>query len=157
MAKTIEPRHGRLLMVTGLPGAGKSWLIDNRLRQVVTGLCIHDFHGDAIDHSPTVRKSRHYVALVEALRAGHDCVIADIEFCHQSRRDVVVETLRTEFPLLEVEYHCLRNQPDRCIRNVLARSRNSADEERSKIEQLSRQYVLPVGAIEYDVTEKQCQ
>ena len=152
----MNPPLGRLLMVTGLPGAGKSWLIDDRLRQTVTGLCVHDFHGNAIDHSPAVKKSRHYVALVEALKAGHDCVIADIEFCRPSRRDVVVETLRTELPLLNVEYHCLRNQPERCIRNVIARNRHGADEEWSKVERLSREYVLPVGAIEYDVMGNRC-
>src|SRR5437773_11175869 len=149
----MHPGHGRLLMVTGLPGAGKSWLTDNRVRQLVTGLCIHDFHGDAIDHSPAVKKSRHCVALVEALKVGHDCVIADIEFCRPSRRDAVVEALRTEIPLLNVEYHCLRNQPDRCIRNLIARGRQSTVEERGKREGLSRHYVLRVAAIEYDVLD----
>jgi hypothetical protein len=90
---------------------------------------------------------------VEALRAGHDCIIADIEFCRRSRREVVVETLRAEFPYLAVEYHSMRNQPDRCIRNVIDRGRQSEDEERAKIEMLSREYVLPIGAIEYDVME----
>jgi len=144
---------GRLLIVTGLPGAGKSWLIDNQLRPTVTGLCIHDFHGNAINDSVAVKKSRHYAALVEALKAGHDCVIADIEFCRSSRRDAVVETLRREFPSLAVKYHCLRNQPDRGIRNVIARRRHCEDEERRKVDQLSREYVLPIGAIEYDVVE----
>jgi len=142
---------GQLLIVTGLPGAGKSWLIDNRLRQRVTGLCIHDFHGNSVNNSSAVKKSRHYAALVEALRAGHDCVVADIEFCRSSRRDAVIETLRIEFLCLAVEFHCFRNQPDRCIKNVVARHRDSVDEELRKVRQLSQEYVLPTGAIEYDV------
>ena len=144
---------GRLLIVTGLPGAGKSWLIDNQLRQTVTGLCVHDFHGDAFDHSPEVEKSRHYTALLAALRAGHHCVISDIEFCRPSRRDALVKVLRTSFPSLSIEYHCFRNQPDRCLRNVIARGRNSKDDECRKIVQLSKEYVMPVGAIEHDVVE----
>ena len=144
---------GRLLIVTGLPGAGKSWLINNQLRQRVTGLCIHDFHGKAIDDSPAVKMSRHYVALVEALKAGHDCIIADIEFCRASRRDVVVDTLQAELPGLVFEFHCIRNQPERCIKNVMARGRHSEVEERVKIEELSRVYIIPKGAIEYDVIE----
>jgi hypothetical protein len=91
------------------------------------------------------------VALVEALKAGHDCVIADIEFCRPRRRDVVVKTLQAELVGLEIEYHCLRNQPELCIRNVVARQRRGADEERRKILELSREYVLPTGAFEYDV------
>jgi predicted kinase len=149
----MNPPLGRLLLVIGLPGAGKSWLIDNRLRQKVTGLCVHDFHGNAIDDSPAVKNSRHYLALVEALKAGHDCVIADIEFCRPGRRDAVVKILRTEFPALAIEYHCLRNQPDRCIRNIRARSRQNEGEECSKVKELSQEYILPIGAIEYDVTE----
>jgi hypothetical protein len=149
----MNPPLGRLLIVTGLPGAGKSHLIESSLRHGVTGLCIHDFHGNAIDNSREVRKSRHFLALVEALRTGHDCVIADIEFCRRSRREVVVRTLRVELPSLAVEYHSLRNQPDRCIRNVIARGRAGKDEERDKIRLLSQEYVLPMGAIEYDVME----
>jgi hypothetical protein len=142
---------GRLLIVTGLPGAGKSWLISNHLRQIVTGLCVHDFHGNAIDDSPAVKNSRHYVALVAGLKAGHDCIIADIEFCRTSRRDALVETLRAEIQALDIAYHCFRNQPDRCIHNILARARNSVAEECRKVELLSREYTLPDGAIEYDV------
>jgi predicted kinase len=144
---------GRLLVVVGLPGAGKSWLIDNRLRQTITGLCIHDFHGDAINNSSAVKNSRHYVPLVKSLRAGRDCIIADIEFCRPTRRDAAVDTLRREFPSLIIEYHCVRNQPDRCIRNIIARGRQSESEERRKVGDLSREYVLPMGAIEYDVVE----
>jgi hypothetical protein len=144
---------GRLLIVTGLPGAGKSHLIESGLRQRVTGLCIHDFHGNAIDDSPEVRKSRHFLALVEALKAGHDCIIADIEFCRRSRREVVVRTLQSELPSLNVEYHSLRNQPDRCIRNVIDRDRAGKAEECDKIRMLSQEYVLPMGAIEYDVID----
>lgn len=144
---------GRLLVVVGLPGSGKSRLIDERLGQTVTGLRVHDFHADAIDGSPEVKKSRHYIPLVQKLKAGHDCVIADIEFCRPGRRDAFVRTLQEALPGLEVEFHCLRNQPDRCIRNVLSRCRKSVDEERRKILELSNDYTLPAGAIEYDVFE----
>ena len=142
---------GRLLVVIGLPGAGKSSLIDHRLRQTVTGLCVHDFHADAVDNSPAVRKSRHFSALVEAMKAGHACIIADIEFCRSCRREEVERNLRVELPLLEFEYHCFKNQPGRCVENVRARNRSSADEECRKIEELSKHYVLPSGAVEYDV------
>jgi hypothetical protein len=45
---------------------------------------------------PAVKKSCQKAALVEAFKAGLDCVIADIELCHPSLRNAVMETLRTE-------------------------------------------------------------
>lgn len=148
---------GRLFMVIGLPGAGKSSLIDHKLRQTVTGLCIHDFHDNAIGDSHEVKKSRHFLALVEALKAGHNSIISDIEFCRPLRREQVVTTLREELPLLEVEYHCFRNQPDLCVENVKARKSSSVEEELRKLKELSKEYVLPSGAIEYDVPHGQVE
>lgn len=149
----MNTSFGKLFIVIGLPGAGKSWLISNQLRQKISGLCVHDFHGNAFDHSSLVTKSRHYVAVLEALKAGHDCVIADIEFCRPTRRDIVARTFQAELPGLEINYHCLRNQPDRCRKNVLKRNRKNANEECGKIVELSKEYVLPPGATEYEVTE----
>ena len=110
------------------------------------GLCTHGFHGNAIYHSPAVKKS-----FVEAIKAGLDCVIADIERCRPSLRNALMETLRTELAPLDLEYHCLWSQPDRCIRDVIARRRHSGDKEQGKIEGPSGHYVLLVGGIEYDV------
>ncbi len=147
----MNPSQGKLLIVIGLPGSGKSYLISNMLRQEVTGICVHDFHGNAIDDSPEMMKSRHYVALVEALKVGHDCIIADIEFCRSVRREIAAHTLQSELPGLKIEYHCLRNQPERCMKNAAIRNRRNVDEERRKIEDLSKVYVIPLGAKEYDV------
>lgn len=149
--KNMNTKSVRLLIVTGLPGSGKSHLIKTKLRNNVTGLCVEDFHANAIDHSPAVEKSRHFTALQEALRAGHDCIIADIEFCHRERREVVAYTFKSVLPEIEIEYHCLRNQLERCKSNIERRGRNGLQEEKRKAEALSKIYEIPNGAIEYDV------
>jgi hypothetical protein len=56
--------HGKLTVIVGLPGSGKSRLI-NEMRPGVTGLCIHDFHANALGDSPLVENSKHYCALIE--------------------------------------------------------------------------------------------
>ena len=145
----------RLLIVVGLPGAGKSRLIDTKLRQTVTGLCVHDFHGNAFDDSSEVTKSRHFMAISEALRAGHDCIVADIEFCRRDRREIVVQTFKAWVLGLKIEYHCLKNQLERCQKNIENRNRSSAQEEKRKAEELSIVYEIPDEAIEYDVWQKE--
>ena len=150
----MNGKTGRLLIVTGLPGAGKTHRINNIIRQQITGLCIHDFHADAIGHSPEVKNSRHFIAAIEALMSGHDCVIADIEFCHTERRDAVAETFQSDIPGIEIEYHCLKNQLQRCISNIKKRSRHNMPEEIEKAEILSKVYEIPAGAIEHDVWQE---
>lgn len=144
---------GKLLMVIGLPDAGMTHLIEKKLQPRITGVLVHDFHGNAIDHSSLPRNSRHYDALIESLRNGNDCLIADIEFCRPRRRKAVIEAVIEEFPEVKIEYHCFKNQPERCKTNARRRGRKGVDEEIAKIEKISEDYEIPAEAIEYDVYE----
>jgi hypothetical protein len=143
----------KLLVLSGLPGSGKSELLRSGKFPRVTGLRVHDFHHKAINNSPLPKDSRHFRAVVEALKAGHDCIIADVEFCREVRRNAVVEAIRDEVPEVLVEFHCFRNQPDRCKANVRRRGRAGVEEELRKVDEISSVYEIPANAVEYDVFE----
>jgi hypothetical protein len=143
-----------LKIVMGLPGSGKSHLIEQTLKASVDGPCVHDFHANAIDDSPAPQKSRHYREVVDALNAGASCVIADIAFCRPPRLEAVVGAIRSEVPAFEVEYHCFENQHERCKRNAARRGRESLERELQLIEELSKSYQIPEGARLYEVFEE---
>jgi hypothetical protein len=99
---------GKLTVVVGLPGSGKSTLVKER-RCGVTGLCIEDFHANAYQDSPLVENSRHYRALIGHCAQGTTaslptlrsairnvatlCTIASLERSHRWYRSGF--TLRT--------------------------------------------------------------
>lgn len=135
---------GTLIIVVGLPGAGKSTKL-HEFRSSNTGLSIEDFHGNAFGDSPAVKDSRHYRALLEALRAGHSCVIADIEFCDPHRRDCLQQTIVAELPNVQIEWIYFENAPEKCDRNIRLRNRQRVDKDLRALVDVAGRYVIPDG------------
>jgi predicted kinase len=134
-----------LIVVVGLPGSGKSHHV-RLLRVRCAGVCNEDFMADSHDDSPRFTDSRYYGDLVRDLRAGKDCVIADIEYCDTWRRTEVEEVIRRDVPQVNFEWHYFENNPSQCEANVNRRDRKTAKEEKRKICRLSRKYQIPPGA-----------
>src|SRR5262245_22903517 len=107
---------GKLTVVVGLPGSGKSTLL-RELRGSVTGLCIEDFHANAINDSPDVERSIHYRPLIEAIKTGHSCVIADIAFCDPQRAAKLRRVLTEQVPGLQIEWIYFENVLQKCRQN----------------------------------------
>jgi len=143
---------GKLTVVVGLPGAGKSALVTEK-RCAVTGLCIEDFHADAIGDSPLIENSRHYRALIEAIRAGHDCVIADIAFCDPQRRDSLHGAVARQIPGVQWEWIYFENAPEKCKRNILRRNRQSLSSDLEALDRLVRLYRIPDGVAPRPIRE----
>jgi predicted kinase len=130
-----------LTIVAGLPGSGKSRLLDAIQAMFPGLLVVHDFHLAA--RSEAVADSVHLAAVDASLRKGNHCVIADIEFCRAHRRKAVEEHFRH---LATIECLCFENDPIRCIQNILRRDRPDKLDEIQKCLDLHRVYAIPPRA-----------
>jgi predicted kinase len=77
----------KLIIVVGLPGAGKSYYLDNHteVRSLARDHVVHDFHSGAIGDLSAPEMSQHFQRLVLALHHGEDCAIADVALCRGDR------------------------------------------------------------------------
>ncbi len=136
-----------LVLIAGLPGSGKSRLID----EIVTttskiGLIAPDFMKASINDSPRIKDSRHFAGMLADLEAGHDCIIADIEFCRQSKREELEQALVASGVQAALRWIFFANDPAACKRNATTRNRESLSEELATIDTLSAVYTIPPDA-----------
>jgi predicted kinase len=145
----------RLIVVSGLPGSGKSHYLDALLAAGEADYICHDFHARAVGDSKLVRDSVHLSELLEALRTGKTCAVADVAFCREQRRDAFIEVVKGAIPDVLIELRCFRNDPTACLANAKRRNRDSLERERNLIEKYSRAYEIPSSAAVLEVyTEK---
>ncbi len=144
--------QGKLTVVVGLPGAGKSTRV-NAMRPSTTGLCCEDFHADAIQDSPLAENSRYYNALLENIRAGRDCVIADIAFCDPKRRADLQQAIDRQISDSRIEWICFENAPEKCRRNIVRRARERLGDDLAALEKFARLYSIPDGVTPVPVRE----
>ena len=132
----------KLNVVVGLPGSGKSHLV-GELCKSCRGICVEDYMKSSLDNAPGLTNSRHYKDLVCCLREGKECVIADIEFCKNQKRDELKQLIECEVPMTTVKWHFFENDPKKCIKNVENRGRRNVEEEKKKVWDLSKEYDIP--------------
>ncbi len=99
---------GKLTLIIGLPGSGKSTLKMER----------SEFHDDDFLRNE-LQPPRGYVGIVERLRAGINCAANDIALCESGRMSDVLERFRRDVPGVEVELIYFQNDPEQCIINVV--------------------------------------
>jgi tRNA uridine 5-carbamoylmethylation protein Kti12 len=136
----------KLIVIAGLPGSGKSHRI-RAVKDKFAGICVEDFHANAINHSPKFEHSRHYTDLISSLSNSKDCLIADIAYCESDRRLEVERTVRREIPNVVIEWEFFENAPVKCEDNCRRRNRSSLPREIELIRDLSQKYLIPEGAL----------
>jgi hypothetical protein len=134
-----------LTVVVGLPGSGKSRLLD-RLRAACPGVVADDYHAAAHGGSPEVTDSRHYPALIAALRAGLDFYVADIAFTDSGRRLELDRVVRADVAGVVIEWVFFANDLGACLANVRRRGRESRAEEEEMAQWLAPRYFVPQHA-----------
>ncbi|MBN8549997.1 MAG: hypothetical protein J0M12_11835 [Deltaproteobacteria bacterium] len=148
--------RGTLTIVVGLPGSGKSHLIEELTRKA-TGLVRDDFmagieYSPLIWRLPTVTDSAVYPRLISDLRSGKQCVISDIIFCDTLIRLEIENAVRRDVPKVDLRWEFFENNPTACKANARRRARKkSLSKELKLITFLSRKYILPEEATAHKV------
>jgi hypothetical protein len=135
---------GKVVLVAGLPGCGKTTLLAQMNAADV--VIFDDFKASAYHDSSAFRDSRRYSVLVSALRRGEDCVVADIDFCSAAARSDAERVLLESVEGVKVEWQFFANDPTACEANIWLRRRESMDRDIRKLHQYAATYIVPAHA-----------
>jgi len=135
---------GQLLLLAGLPGCGKTTYVKELERD--GWVAFDDFKACATNDSAKFAHSRHYEALLGALREGRRCVVADIDFCTSKGRGEAERALRSGASGVTFRWCFFANDPDACESNIRHRNRAALDRDLSKMREYAATYVIPDGA-----------
>jgi predicted kinase len=135
---------GKVTIIVGLPGSGKSHLI-RKLRKRATGECVEDFMAFSYDDSRRFTDSKHYPKLIRDLRKGRHSIIADIFFCDTALRDEAERVIQRDSPKSEIEWIYFENDPKTCRKNAVRRNRVIVDHDLVMIGRLATKYFFPEG------------
>jgi predicted kinase len=137
----------KVILIAGLPGCGKSTYLKSEFSAEPGWKIIDDYQANARDNSKRFDHGREYEAMTSHLLSGGNCAIADIAFCRTSARTEAEETILRSVPGATIEWRFFENDPQQCRTNVILRSRDSVEKELLRIDQLSKSYVPPSGAV----------
>lgn len=122
-----------VLFVAGLPGCGKTTLRSELEREGF--IVFDDYKACAHDNSARFWKSRHYDRLLQLLREGKRCAVADIDFCHGDARAEAEKVLRQSLPSVRVEWRFFANDAEACEANIRHRNREHLDRDLKKMQE----------------------
>jgi hypothetical protein len=142
----------KLIVVVGLPGAGKSPYL-KELSEKLDCRIIEDFMKDSIGDSPGSTRSKHYPEIVRSLRGGTAYAIADVAFCDTGRRVELQAVFAADVAGLLIDWHFFANNSNACRKNVTRRSREELSDELRKIDELSGRYFIPEGVTPIPVVD----
>jgi hypothetical protein len=145
--------HGQLILVAGLPGCGKTSYLCTMCRD--GWLAFDDFKALAYENCSRFGSSRKLSALLAAIRADLNCIVADIDFCDEASRRDAEFILRAEVPGVHPRWEFFANDPAACLDNVKRRKSEGLDHDVRCIERYASGYQIPDGATVHPVWRKQ--
>lgn len=133
----------RILLVAGLAGSGKTPYLT---RLGAEGWVVFDdFKANSRMNSSHLRNARRCEELIQALRDGRNCVVADMGFCRSRDRDEAESILLQEVPTVTIEWQFFKNDPQQCAKNIRTGTR-TAQPRLAKVEEFTALYSIPSGA-----------
>jgi hypothetical protein len=113
----------RLIIVAGLPGAGKTTYLQRLKEQRVVQWYYDDFQDASRNKSPDPRLSRYYGSLIKHLRKGYTVAVADIRYCVPDEIQQLLGAIQQALPgSISVEVHYFENDQARCLINAKKRA-----------------------------------
>lgn len=140
----------KIIVITGLPGSGKSTYINKTYKDRQGYRIIsEDYQANAINDSPVFERSKHYSDLLNTLRETDDIpVISDLRYCSKNEQKSLIKAVHRIYASIEIEWVCLTTKPDECKLNIEKRGRLSKEKEKNLVDEYSPIYSIPEGAKE---------
>jgi len=134
----------KVLLIAGLPGSGKTTYLCELRRD--GWLVFDNFKSHAIDDCSAFRKSRNFLTLIQALRSGVKCVVADVDFCRTESRAEADSVLRAEVPGIEINWLYFSHDRQASKANIMRRNKPALKRDLMHLKDLSPCYRIPWGA-----------
>jgi hypothetical protein len=135
---------GTLILFVGLPGSGKSSYIQELGERNPSFSIYDDFQGQAYNHDPDPRLSKHFGPLVSDLKSGKTAVVSDIRYCAPKELNIFLSAVLSAVPNVLLQFKYFENQPEQCKENVRTRNREGRlEQELELIDNLSESYYIP--------------
>lgn len=125
-----------LHLIVGLPGSGKTHLLEQLALQLTNALILDD--------PRTPAELEIFIAKVQAESPTH-IVIADPCLCEARNRKAALDKLVARLGVTAVNWIFFENNPNQCMKNV--HHRNDGRAVYGYIRQLTKVYVIPEGVI----------
>ncbi|MCK6482003.1 MAG: ATP-binding protein [Planctomycetes bacterium] len=143
---------GRLVVVVGLPGSGKSRWLEERARDLrdagrPPAVVLPEFLRGARFRRSAPPVSPFLGALREALARGGTCLVGGVAFTREERRREFAASL-ADLPGLRIEWAFFANDPETCRGNVLFDERFRGRPAAHRWNEIARRagtYVVPAG------------
>lgn len=135
----------KLIFIIGLPGSGKTYLIENEYSSP-EWICYDDYRANSIENNGEFTKSRHYPFLIyELVKGNKNIIISDIAFCDNLILEDAKKNInywKTNFSIdITIECIYFENNPDQCIKNI-----NKNKEKRIEmVKSFKDKYCIPEG------------
>lgn len=98
--------------ILGLCGSGKTWHAD---RIVAAGKAVRKFDEKFIEEC--VQQNE----VIKSLRDGEDCVVVEINYCLEEKRQEIVSKLTKAVQNVKIKWLCIENDLDKANKNCLKR------------------------------------
>ena len=137
--------QAEVILMAGLPGSGKTSYLSRMGNQGWT--TFDDFKIGTRDLK--FRTSPRFQTLIDSLRNGKRCLIADIDFCDARSRVEAEHDLRAEIPDLKFRWIFFENNPAACkanIRSRIDRPEQTREWELRYVDEKSPAFTIPPDA-----------
>lgn len=136
--------RAQILLVAGLPGSGKTTLLSGLEKE--GWLVFDDFKDNVFLNSSDFRNAKRYLELLESVRVGRSCVVADIDFCNCASRAEAEAAILAEVPDVALSWPFFAPDVKACLVNIERRNRPSKASELDDLYRFASLYVVPPGA-----------
>ena len=134
-----------IILIIGLPGSGKSALLQNEYAEETAYSIFDDVMGNAVLDCNDFTYSQHYPDIIAEMKhSSKNIVISDISFCKLEKFNRAYEILSWWIIKHPYDYKIksiiFKNEPEKCIRNI-NRSNNRNNPKRvEKVWEISQNF-----------------